>query len=113
MARHYDSLPFRSRTQVRHFSTMAIYDQMLNGTPGQMLRANVKFAPLEGFRRTRFFHDLGIEGADNLGVTVFHNVEVSIHKDHVAFIPVEDTHGAEMIMMLVHGVFQGYVEPLD
>jgi hypothetical protein len=113
MTRKHDDLPFKSRTQIREFSTLAVYDTYLRGAAGQIFRENVKLEPLEGYRKTAFFSNLGLKEDPGLGVTVFHNVRAKVHKDTVAFHPEADPHGAEMIYMTIHGVTQGYVEPLD
>lgn len=108
-----DTLPFKSRTQIREFSTVAIYGQYTKGAYKDIFYQNVHVKALPGHQKKKLFTDLGLPSECNMEVLVLHNVRLYIHKDNVSFDVHKDPHGTEMITMSIHGVVQGYVEPLN
>ena len=108
-----NALPFKSRTQIREFSTLAVYKSMLEGAEGTAFWDNIKLEKLAGYRQTEFFSNLAENIENTYAITCYHNIRVFCRKDAVEFTPIKDPTGTEMIQLNINGNFKGYAEPLN
>lgn len=107
-----NALPFKSHTQMRDFSTLAIYKSALTEQQQQSLAEHFLIQPLKGFRQLDML--TGFPGVpETMGMTIFHNVRVFCRKPVVSFPIVTDPHGKEMFEVRVFEALKGYAEPKD
>jgi len=112
-----EEMPFKSRTQTRDFSCLAVRKRFLEGALGQTFRHNLSLEKLEGFRQTTLMGGMGEDIDDAYAIVLFHNVRAYCRKDTVMFTPVNDPQGTEMFQLSfageAKGEVKGYAEPLN